>query len=297
MDGEGLLEEIKSFIETHLGEELTLEKISDRVCYSGEYVSRFFKGRTGENLFDYIRSRRLIGAAEALRRREGRIIDTAFDFGFRSHEVFTRSFSGYFGISPKEFRQLKPEIKHFMPRGMKAYPLGYREKNMDYLNVFTQIMEREERQLLFYPGKKASHYFEYCEEAGCDVWGKLTELEGALGEPMGLWLPAPIRPAGCSEYVQGVEMPRDYSGPLPEGMRSLPLSAGTYLVFKSQPYEESDERMMEVIGAVQKGITDYDPLWLGYEWDREAAPRYQLMPLGERGYVEAVPVRAVKMPQ
>jgi AraC family transcriptional regulator len=291
---EKLLEEIKDFIESHLGEELTLGKISDRVCYSEEYLSRLFKKATGENLFDYIRGRRLVEAAKKLRDGKGRIVDTAFDFGFRSHEVFTRAFTGYFGITPLRFRQLKPEIKHFMPRGMKAYPLEFREKIMDYLTVFTQIMEKEERLLLFYPGKKATHYFEYCEEAGCDVWGKLMGMKGTLGEPLGLWLPAGIRPDGCSEYVQGVEMPSGYSGPVPEGMASLSLSAGAYLVFKSRPYEESDEKMMEVIQTVQKSMKEYDPQWLGYEWDQETAPRYQLMPLGERGYVEALPLRPYK---
>ncbi len=291
---EELLEEIKDFIESRLGEELTLGKISDRVCYSEEYLSRFFKKMTGENLFDYIRGRRLVEAAERLRNGGGRIVDTAFDFGFRSHEVFTRAFTGYFGITPLRFRQSKPEIKHFMPRGMKAYPLEFREKNMDYLTVFTQIMEKEERLLLFYPGKKATHYFEYCEEAGCDVWGKLMGMKGTLGEPLGLWLPEGVRPEGCSEYVQGVEMPPDYTGPVPEGMRSLPLNGGAYLVFKSRPYEESDEKMMEVIQTVQKSMEEYDPRWLGYDWDRETAPRYQLMPLGERGYVEALPLRPVQ---
>ena len=114
---EAVVEEIKSYILSHMNEEITLKKISDAVCYSEEHTSRLFKKCTGENLFDYIRSQRLLKAAERIRDKGGKIIDVAFDSGFNSHEVFTRAFSAYFGISPKQFRLLKPEIKRFMPGG------------------------------------------------------------------------------------------------------------------------------------------------------------------------------------
>jgi len=290
---EDVVNEIKQFIESHLYEEITLQMIADAVCYSEEHTSRFFKKQTGENLFDFIRSRRLVKAAEQLKNEGGKIINVAFDYGFNSHEVFTRAFSTYFGISPKKFRQIKPEIKHFMPEGLKVFPLGFEENKMDNLVIFTQVMEKEERLLLFFPGKKATHYFEYCEEAGCDVWGKLLEVENALDEPMGLWLPAKYRTEGISEYVQGVEVPTGYSGNTPEGVESVVLPKSSYIMFQSQPYEESDEKMIEVIQSVQKAVKAYNPQLYGYDWAQEESPRYQLTPLGERGYIEALPVRRI----
>lgn len=286
-----ILAEIKRFIDSHMPEEITLKKISDAICYSEEYTSRFFKKHTGQNLFDYIRDQRLLKAAEQIKKKGGKIINAAFDCGFNSHEVFTRSFSAYFGISPKKFRQVKPDIKHFMPKGLKAFPLDYKEKNMENILIFTQIIEKEERQLLYYPGKKASHYFEYCEEVGCDVWGKLLEIKEALDEPLGLWLPEKYHVSETSEYVQGVEVSSDYSGKLPDGIKSIILPASSYMIFQSQPYEENDKKMMEVIQSVQKAIDTYNPELYGYKWAKEESPRYQLIPLGERGYIEAVPVR------
>lgn len=291
---EEVVEEIKRFIKSNMHEEITLKKISDAICYSEEHTSRFFKKQTGENLFDFIRNQRLVKAAEHIKKRGGKIINIAFDYGFNSHEVFTRAFSTYFGISPKKFRQIKPEIKHFMPKGLKVFPLEYKENNMDSFVIFTQIIEKEERQLLFYPGKKATHYFEYCEEVGCDIWGKLLEIDESLNEPIGLWLPEKYRVKECSEYVQGVEVSLDYKGVIPEGIVSIILPAGTYMVFQSQPYEESDKKMLEVIQSVQNGIKSYNPELYGYAWVKEISARYQLSPLGERGYIEAVPVRKIK---
>lgn len=289
-----VVKEIKKFVESHLQEEITLKKVSDAICYSEEHTSRLFKKQSGENLFDFIRNQRLLKAAEQIKVKGGKIINVAFDFGFNSHEVFTRAFSNYFGISPGRFRILKPEIKHFMPKGLKVFPLEYKEDYMNNFLIYTQIMEKGERDFLFYPGKKATHYFEYCEEFKCDIWGKLLEIDDTLNEPMGVWLPAKYRKDSCSKYVQGVEVSVNYEKNLPEDIQRIRLPANIYMIFQSQPYQESDENMFEAIQSVQSAIEKYNPKLYGYEWAKEDAPRYQLCPIGERGYIEAIPVRKIK---
>ncbi len=77
---------------------------------------------------------------------------------------------------------------------------------------------------------------------------------------------------------------------LSEGIKSIILPASTYMVFQSQSYEENDEKMIEVIQSVQKAIETYNPKLYGYKWTHDEAPRYQLSPIGDRGYIEAVPV-------
>jgi AraC family transcriptional regulator len=190
-------------------------------------------------------------------------------------------------MSPKEFRKNKPEMKHFMPKGQK-------ENEMEGFVIFTQIVEKAERQLLFYPGRKATHYFEYCEEVGCDVWGKLLKFDDSMNEPLGLWLPEKYRPEGTSEYVQGVEIQTGHTIDIPTDMESITLPANIYMLFQSQPYEEDEKKFFEVIQQVQSAIKSFNPGFYGYEWAHEEAPRYQLEPIGERGYIEAVPIRKVK---
>jgi len=41
-------------------------------------------------------------------------------------------------------------------------------------------------------------------------------------------------------------------------------------------------------------MKNYDPKLYGYEWADETVPRFQLMPLGYRGYIEARGVRKIR---
>jgi len=38
----------------------------------------------------------------------------------------------------------------------------------------------------------------------------------------------------------------------------------------------------------------FDPISHGFEWADADAPRFQLAPIGSRGYIEARPIKAVK---
>ena len=88
--------------------------------------------------------------------------------------------------------------------------------------------------------------------------------------------------------MQGVEVPTDYHGAIPEGFDVILLPETEYLVFQGEPFEE--EKYCEAIQAVQKAMDRYDPSIIGYEWD-DSSPRIQLEPRGTRGYIE---LRAVK---
>ncbi len=96
-------------------------------------------------------------------------------------------------------------------------------------------MEKPARKLLLKRGIKAQHYFEYCEEVGCDVWGILCSVKDALNEPMGLWLPTNLIREGTSKYVQGVEVPLDYADGVPEGFEIIDLKPCKMMVFQGQP--------------------------------------------------------------
>jgi hypothetical protein len=140
-------------------------------------------------------------------------------------------------------------------------------------------------------GKNATHYFEYCDEVGCDVWQTLLSIEDALHEPMGLWLPEELRPEECSAYVQGVEVTKGAPAEVPQGFETLDLPACRMLVFQGQPYD--DEKFEEAISSLWDVIQSYRPETIGYQWADGDAPRFQLEPQGYRGYIEGRPVRPV----
>jgi hypothetical protein len=155
--------------------------------------------------------------------------------------------------------------------------------------VFVQVVERPARKLILKRGIKAEHYFEYCEEVGCEIWDVLSGIEDALYEPIGMWLPANLRKPGTSVYAQGVEVPLDYAGEVPEGYELTRLPACKMMVFQGQSYE--DEKFEQAIGDLWDVMKNYDPKLYGFAWADEDGPRFQLAPMGYRGYIEARPVR------
>jgi len=292
------VERMQAHIEAHLTEPITLQSLARAAGYSPWHAARLFRDLLGRPPFDYIRARRLSLAAERLRNGGERIADVAFDFVFDSHEGFTRAFARQFGLPPGEFVRTGRALRPFLPpQARNAYrmqqkgePAMNEEKGADI--VFVQAVERPARKMLLKRGRSATEYFEYCEEVGCDVWEVLTGIPDALHEPVGAWLPAGLRPEGTSEYVQGVEVPMAYAGPIPEGFELMDLPPCTLLVFQGPPFE--DEKFGEAIGALWNVMERYKPEQYGYRWADEDGPRIQLEPLGYRGYIEARPVRPIR---
>jgi len=105
-------EEILSYIEAHLGQELSLREIAGALNYSRYYVARAFKENTGMTLHKYIQGRRLSEAARKLAQTGQPIIEVAFDAGYGSQQAFTQAFRREYLCTPQEYRR----IGRFVPR-------------------------------------------------------------------------------------------------------------------------------------------------------------------------------------
>jgi len=290
------VQRMQDYIEEHINEKITMGELAKAAGYSQWHCSRIFKEMTGKTPFEYIRSLRLSKAAMTLRDRKIKVTDVAFDFVFDSHEGFTRAFTKEFGVSPKKYRSDTPPIQLFIPYSVRAYYLtfGKGEKkgmpeNKETKTVFVQVVERPKRKVILKRGIKATEYFGYCEEVGCDIWGILSSIKEAMYEPIGMWLPDKMIKEGTSKYVQGVEVPDDYKGAVPEGFELVDLPPCKMMVFQGEPYE--DENFEEAIGELWQVMEKYKPETYGFQWADDEAPRFQLAPMGYRGYIEARPVR------
>lgn len=302
------VQRMQRYIAEHLDQHLSLEQLARAGGYSPWHAARAFKKWTGRTPLAYIRALRLSRAALVLRDGRNRIMDVALDFCFDSQEGFTRAFSDAFGTTPARYRKRPTPIPLFMPylvmKGEKDMLNGNEKAMNDGKNkalttdqqtgtntVFVQVVERPARKLLLLRGKTADNYYDYCEEVGCDVWGMLCSVKEAMYEPVGLWLPENLRKPGTGEYAQGVEVPVSYTGVVPDGYDLIDLPACKMMVFQGPPYK--DEDFEEAIGSLWDVMKRYDPLFYGFRWADEDAPRIQLEPQGERGYIEARPVRPV----
>ena len=229
---------MQDYIKAHLHDRITLSELSRAAGYSTAHAQRMFRELTGQPPFEYIRRLRLSQAALVLRDGESRVLDVALDFMFDSHEGFTRSFSREFGVCPAEYRKRPRPVRLFLPYPLIPYrPEGKGEKTMNEATktIFVQVIERPARKVLLKRGVKARDYFGYCGEVGCDVWGVLVSVKEALYEPAGFWLPAKLRPEGTSEYVQGVELPSDWAGTVPEGFEVADFGPAMMMVFQGEP--------------------------------------------------------------
>jgi AraC family transcriptional regulator len=286
-------------IERHMTEPITLLMLAQAAGYSPWHSARIFKELTGKTPFDYIREMRLSRAAVKLQGEDVKIIDVAFDFVFESHEGFTRAFSRQFGMSPRRFSKDKPPVKLFMPEQARDYYLRLKrgEKVMATKKkpntIFVQVIDRPARKLILKRGIKATHYFEYCEELGCDVNEELKGVKDALYEPCGIWLPKNLQKPGTSEYVMGVEMPADYKGAVPEGYEIIDLKPCKMMVFQTPPFD--DAKFAKVIMDMWELLDTFNPELYGFAWADEDGPRFQMEPQGYRGYIEMLPVRQLNV--
>src|SRR5262245_37343917 len=92
------------FIESHFGDEITLEEIASVAGVSRYHMTRAFAIAAGEPALRYARSRRLTEAARALANGAPDILSLALESGYNSHEAFTRAFRDQFGVTPESVR-------------------------------------------------------------------------------------------------------------------------------------------------------------------------------------------------
>ena len=278
---------MQDYIHDHLSEEISMADLAKAASFSPWYARRIFIRYLGMTPAVYIRRLKLSRSALRLRDESGQILDVAMDMGYGSVDGYQRAFRREFGINPKEYSSSPIPVWLFTPSFITDKERS-ENKMSDTRNVFIQVVEKPARKVILKRGIRATEYWSYCEEVGCDVWGLLTSIRSISGEPVCLFLPEKLRNPAANEYVQGVEVEPDYAGEVPEGFEVIDLPASTYLLFRGEPFAEED--YVEAIGEIWDAEKKYDPAFIGFEWDNEN-PRIQLEPRGERGYIELVPVK------
>jgi AraC family transcriptional regulator len=282
------VQRMQDYIEAHLNEEITLSVLSRVSHYSPWYSHRLFVQMTNLTPSAYVRRLRLSKSALKLRDENVSVTDVAFLLGFGSVDGYQRAFFREFGQNPHSYAKTPTPIYLFIPYGVKYRPVRKELSMKEVKHVFIQVIEKPDRKVLIKRGKTATDYFSYCEEVGCDIWGLLTSIPSINGEPVCLWLPSAYIKPGTSEYVQGVEVPTDYDGVVPDGFDVISFPASKYLMFQGEPFEE--ENYCEAIEQIQTAEQNYDPAVMGYTWD-DSNPRIQLEPIGTRGYIELLPIK------
>lgn len=100
-----LYHQLTEYIENHLEDNLSLEKLAEEFFVSKYYIAHVFKDSLGMSIHQYITKKRLTLCKEAILGKMS-IKETYQTFGFGDYSSFYRAFKKEYGISPKEFKDI-----------------------------------------------------------------------------------------------------------------------------------------------------------------------------------------------
>lgn len=92
------------YIKSHLGEDLSIQSLSEKFFFSRFYLMHQFKAQTGFTLHQYILKKRLY-LANALVQQGHSLTSASHEAGFSEYSSFLRAFQKQFGMSPREFHK------------------------------------------------------------------------------------------------------------------------------------------------------------------------------------------------
>lgn len=91
-------------VERNSKQPLTLNDVAAACGVSRSHLASAFGTATGRPLMNYVRARRLSDAAQELAAGAPDILTVALEYGYGSHEAFTRAFGDHFGRTPEQVR-------------------------------------------------------------------------------------------------------------------------------------------------------------------------------------------------
>ncbi|WP_046174283.1 response regulator transcription factor [Domibacillus indicus] len=104
-DVPGPIQTARQWINEHLSEPVTIEKIASLVYLNPTYFSEFFKQHTGETVLDYITRKRMEKARALLLASPMKIYEIASAVGYTDTKYFSRLFKKHYGELPSKYKQ------------------------------------------------------------------------------------------------------------------------------------------------------------------------------------------------
>lgn len=277
-----IVDEIDESIKNYNNEALTLRFLSQRLGYSEFYTTRKFKEISGMQFKDYLRLRKLAFALKEVRDNDKNILDIALNYGFSSHEAFTRAFKRSYGVTPSEYRRKpRPVVLRTKISPFDRYFLGYGEigmmKSTDEIKIYFVTI----------PAHKFLHIKNYESNGYWDFWQKQSLIPGQDCETIcGLLdsVKGKLDDDGGSEsnggsgqimaYINdsdgrlcdwgilrtecyGVRLPLDYHGQVPPQLLMIDVPEAKYIVFEHGPFDyEQENRSLEE--KIERAMATFD---------------------------------------
>ena len=285
------VEEIDRHIRRRDDASLTLRALARRLGFSEYYVSRKFREISGMRFRDYLRHRTLAFALKEVRDTSRGLLEIALDYGFSSHEAFSRSFKEAYGVSPREYRKHPvPVVLRTVIKPFDCYLITTGETSM------ANTAEEVKVYFVSIPAHKYLHIRNYESVGYWDFWekqshipgqdceticglldsipGKLDDMGGAQANSgAGQIMSFINEPDGriCSWGIPlaesyGVRLPADYCGEVPKQMQLMDVPEGEYIVFEHGPFDYQTQNQA-VERKIEEAMKDFDYAASGFRLD------------------------------
>ena len=283
-----IVEEVDECIKKRNDEALTLSTLAWKLGYSKFYVSRKFKEISGMSFRDYLWQRKLSFALKEVRDTSRGFLEIALDYGFSSHEAFSRSFKEAYGIAPSEYRSTPtPVVLRTIIKPFDCYLVSIGGTNMantenDVKVYFVTIPAHKFLHIRNYESigywnfwQKQSQIPGQDSDTICglldSIKGKLDDMGGSDANSGSGQIMAYINePTGriCSWGIPlaesyGVRLPADYQGEVPEQMQIMDVPEGEYIVFEHGPFDYQTQNSA-VEQKIEQAMKNYDYSASGY---------------------------------
>jgi AraC family transcriptional regulator len=277
-----IIDEIDDCIKNHNSEAITLGFLSQKLGYSEFYTTKKFKEISGMQFRDYLRHRKLAFALKEVRDSEKSILDIAFDYGFSSHEAFTRAFKKTYGVTPSEYKKKpSPVVLRTKINSFDRYFLGFGEigmiKSADDIKIYFVTIPAH--KFLHIKNFESNGYWDFWQKQSmipgqdCEticglldsIKGKLDDVGGSevnsgsgqimayINDPQGRLCDWGIPRIECF----GVRLPLDYDGEVPSQMQMLAIPEAKYIVFEHGSFDyEQENRSVEE--KMEKAMATFD---------------------------------------
>lgn len=312
-----MIEEIDLYIKRNENELLSLRYLSEKSGYSEFYFSKKFKEISGMQFRNYVRYRRLAFALKELRDTERGILDIALQYGFSSHEAFTRSFKKAYAITPSEYRRHPgPVVLRTILKPFDCYlsEIGAVTMKNSEQEIKTYFVTIPAHKFLHIKNLESCGYWDFWQKQSlipgqnCEticglldsIKGKLDDLGGSdsnsgsgqimafINEPAGRICSWGIPLAEC----YGVRLPSSYDGKIPPQMLLADVPEGEYLVFEHGPFDYERENC-SVEKKIEAAMKAFDYAASGYCLDITPGRLFYFYHDPERFWKYVRPVRRI----
>ncbi len=107
MKNKELVEDVTTYIDAQLGEDLSIERLSDLFAISMSHLRKIYKEETGVTIKDTISEKRIARAKQLLGDSKYKVQDVASQVGYLTVQSFSKAFKAETGQTPGEYRELQ----------------------------------------------------------------------------------------------------------------------------------------------------------------------------------------------